>query len=61
MLAYRYQPGVQFSDVRLLISGQAHPVETQAGHGNYLPAVVTARNALRKTAELGKQVCATRY
>jgi hypothetical protein len=46
--------------VRVLIGGQAHPVEAQAGRGDYLPAVVTACNALRKTADLEKQVCATR-
>jgi hypothetical protein len=46
--------------VRVLIGGQAHPVEVQAGHGDYLPAVVTACDAHRKTADLEKQVCATR-
>ena len=44
--------------MRVLTGGQAHPVEAQAGHGDYLPAVVTACNALRKTADLEKQVCA---
>ena len=35
--------------MRVLIGGQAHPVEAQAGHGDYLPAVVAACKALRKT------------
>ena len=48
----------RFSVVRVLIGGQAHPVEAQTGHGDYLPAVVTASNALRKTADLEEQVCA---
>jgi hypothetical protein len=50
----------QVSDVRVLIGAQAHPVKAQAGHGDYFPAVVTVCNALRKTADLEKQVCATR-
>jgi len=44
--------------VRVLIHGQAHPVEAQAGHDDYLPAIVMACNTLRKTTDLEKQVCA---
>ena len=42
----------RFSDVPVPIGGQAHPVEAQAGHGDYLLAVVTACNALGKTSML---------